>query len=72
MNDARLIKKISYFLYPEGLEDRETDEDLMKLAKKIIAIVRRHDKRYRMDGVAARTADSKERRRRSRPLTTKD
>lgn len=44
-NDARLIKKVARFLDADALDDVETFEDQMEIAKRIIAAVRRSDRR---------------------------
>lgn len=45
MSDARMVSKIALMIHGECMEWIENEEDYKKAARKLIEIVRKHDKR---------------------------
>lgn len=45
MSDARMVSKIAWMIHGECMEWIENEEDYKKAARKLIEIVRKHDKR---------------------------
>lgn len=45
MSDTRMVNKIAWMIHEECMEWIENEEDYKKAARKLIEIVRKHDKR---------------------------
>jgi len=45
MSDAHMVSKIAWMIHGECMEWIENEDDYKKAARKLIEIVRRHDKR---------------------------
>lgn len=45
MSDAHMVSKIAWMIHGECMEWIESEDDYKKMARKLIEIVRKHDKR---------------------------